>query len=158
MEREESKQLPTGRVALVTGGARRIGASVVRALADRGYSVAIHANRALSEAREMARLLELEGVPSLAVTANMREEGPVRAMVHRVADHFGRIDALVTCSGRCDCRGSSSALRHQLRRYVRHGTRGRGRDGAAGQRRRDCDARRLGDCPSVSRLFCLFSQ
>ena len=98
MEREESKQLPTGRVALVTGGARRIGASVVRALADRGYSVAIHANRALSEAREMARLLELEGVPSLAVTANMREEGPVRAMVHRVADHFGRIDALVTCA------------------------------------------------------------
>ena len=143
MEREESKQLPTGRVALVTGGARRIGASVVRALADRGYSVAIHANRALSEAREMARLLELEGVPSLAVTANMREEGPVRAMVHRVADHFGRIDALVTCASIWN----PTALEDVT-----------AEDGAAGQRRRDCDARRLGDCPSVSRLFCLFSQ
>ena len=89
---------PNGRVALVTGGARRIGAAVVRALASRGYSVAIHANRSLREARELAADLELAGVMSLAVTANMREEGPVRAMVHRVADHFGRIDAVVTCA------------------------------------------------------------
>ena len=89
---------PNGRVVLVTGGARRIGAAVVRALASRGYSVAIHANRSLREARELAADLELAGVMSLAVTANMREEGPVRAMVHRVADHFGRIDAVVTCA------------------------------------------------------------
>ena len=93
------RSAPTGRVALVTGGAGRFGAAVVQALAARGYAVAIHANRSLAAARETARLLEAAGLPSLAVSANMRDEGPVRAMVHRVADHFGRIDALVACAG-----------------------------------------------------------
>lgn len=88
----------TGRVALVTGGAKRIGAAVVRALASRGYSVAIHCHASLAEARALAAELEAAGLPSLAVTANLRDEGPVRAMVHRVADHFGRIDAVVTCA------------------------------------------------------------
>lgn len=88
----------TGRVALVTGGARRIGAAVVRALASRGYSVAIHCHASLAEARALAAELEGAGLPSLAVTANLRDEGPVRAMVHRVADHFGRIDAVVACA------------------------------------------------------------
>jgi pteridine reductase len=85
-------------VALVTGGGRRVGAVVVRALASRGYAVAIHAHGSLREARELAAELQAAGVPSLAVTADLRDEGPVRAMVHRVADHFGRIDALVTCA------------------------------------------------------------
>jgi len=89
---------PTGRVALVTGGGRRVGAVVVRALAARGWSVAIHANRSLAEARQAVERLETAGVAGLAVTANMRDEGTVRAMVHRVTDHFGRIDALVTCA------------------------------------------------------------
>jgi pteridine reductase len=88
----------TGRVALVTGGERGVGAAVVRALASRGYAVAIHAHGALQEARDLADHLVAAGVPSLAVTANLRDEGPVRAMVQRVADHFGRIDAVVTCA------------------------------------------------------------
>lgn len=88
----------TGRVALVTGGERGVGAAVVRALASRGYAVAIHAHGALQDARDLADQLASVGVPSLAVTAHLRDEGPVRAMVQRVADHFGRIDAVVTCA------------------------------------------------------------
>jgi pteridine reductase len=88
----------TGRVALVTGGEQGVGAAVVRALAARGYAVAIHAHGSLQEARSLADELTAAGVPSLAVTANLRDEGPVRAMVQRVADHFGRIDAVVTCA------------------------------------------------------------
>lgn len=87
---------PTGRVALVTGGARRVGAVIVRALASRGYAVAIHCHASLAAGRDLAAELEAAGIPALAVTANLRDEGPVRAMVHRVADHFGRIDAAVT--------------------------------------------------------------
>jgi pteridine reductase len=90
--------IPTDRVALVTGGASRMGAVVVQALASKGYSIAIHANNSLPEARTLAARLESVGVKSLAVTASMRDEGPVRAMVHRVEDHFGRIDAVVNCA------------------------------------------------------------
>jgi len=87
-----------GRVALVIGGAGRIGAAVVEALAGRGWSVAIHAYRSLDRARATAEALAARGLAALAVTANLRDEGTVRALVHRVADHFGRIDALVTCA------------------------------------------------------------
>jgi pteridine reductase len=87
---------PDGRVALVTGGGRRVGAVLVRAVASRGYAVAIHCHGSLREARDLAAELEAAGVPALAVTANLRDEGPVRALVHRVADHFGRIDAVIT--------------------------------------------------------------
>ena len=89
---------PTGRVALVTGGGRGLGAVVVRALAARGYAVAIHCHASLAEARALAERISAAGVPGLAVTANLRDEGPVRALVHRVADHFGRLDAVVTCA------------------------------------------------------------
>lgn len=86
------------RVALVTGGAGRIGAAVVDTLAAHGWSVGIHANRSLAAARETADRLQGRGLAALAVTANLRDEGTVRALVHRVADHFGRVDALVTCA------------------------------------------------------------
>ena len=88
----------TGRVALVTGGESGLGAVVVRALAAAGHAVAIHAHAALDQARAIADLLVAAGVPSLAVTADLRDEGPLRTIVHRVADHFGRLDAVVACA------------------------------------------------------------
>jgi len=85
-------------VALVTGGARGVGAAVARALAARGHAVAIHCHASLREARELAAELTAAGGKALAVTANLREEGAVRAMMHRVADAFGRIDVVASCA------------------------------------------------------------
>lgn len=106
-----------GRVALVTGGARRVGRAIVRALASRGFAVAIHANASLAQAREDAAALAAAGIPTLAVTANLREEGPVRAMVHRVADHFGRIDAVVTSAAIWDRQPFEAVTADDLRRH-----------------------------------------
>jgi NAD(P)-dependent dehydrogenase (short-subunit alcohol dehydrogenase family) len=91
---------PTGRVALVTGGGRGLGAEVVRRFAALGHAVAIHCHGSLREARGLAEAIVARGIPALAVTADLRDEGAVRAMVHRVTDHFGRIDALVATAGR----------------------------------------------------------
>lgn len=96
---EQPTAAAPGRVALVTGGAGCVGAAVVHGLAARGFAVAIHCHGSLAEARALAATLEAAGRPALAVTANLRDEGHVRAMVHRVADHFGRIDVLVTAAG-----------------------------------------------------------
>lgn len=85
-------------VALVTGGARGVGAALVRALAARGQAVAIHCHASLREARALAEEFMAGGTPALAVTADLREEGAVRALVHRVADHFGRIDVVAACA------------------------------------------------------------
>jgi NAD(P)-dependent dehydrogenase (short-subunit alcohol dehydrogenase family) len=85
------------RVALVAGGGSGLGAAVVQAFARRGWAVAIHAHASFAAARAAAETLVVAGVPALAVTADLREEGPARVVVRRVADHFGRLDALVSC-------------------------------------------------------------
>jgi pteridine reductase len=83
------------RVALVTGGAVRVGAAIVRELAARGYSVAIHANSSLDRAQALVEELKASGCEAAAFGADLRNEDATRAMIDRVRRHFGRLDALV---------------------------------------------------------------
>jgi pteridine reductase len=87
-----------GQVALITGGAHRIGAVVARTLAATGYNLAIHANRSIAEAEALAAELTAAGSPSLALAADIRDEAAVRQAVEAVHNRFGRIDALVNCA------------------------------------------------------------
>ncbi|MEM9185475.1 MAG: SDR family oxidoreductase [Planctomycetota bacterium] len=85
-------------VALVTGGARRVGRAVSRDLAQRGCRVAIHANTSLDAAQALAAEITDDGGEALALGADLRDEGATRAMVDRARRHFGRLDALVACA------------------------------------------------------------
>jgi pteridine reductase len=85
-------------VALVTGAGRRIGAVVARYLAERGYSIALAANRSMEPALTTAEKLSAGGAPSIALAADMRDEQEVLDMVAAAHEHFGRIDALVNCA------------------------------------------------------------
>jgi pteridine reductase len=89
---DETKQQS---VALVTGGAARVGLSIVRELAARGYRVGIHANKSLDRAQELVKELDKEGHETAAFGAELRDEDATRAMIDRVRRHFGRLDALV---------------------------------------------------------------
>src|SRR3954468_23879272 len=82
-------------VALITGGAIRVGAAIVRELAARGYRVAIHANTSLDSAQELASELTASGHTAVAFGADLRDEDATRAMIDRVRRHFGQLDALV---------------------------------------------------------------
>jgi pteridine reductase len=84
-----------GPVALVTGGARRVGAVIARRLAAAGYRLIIHANSSLAEARTLADELSSAGHASLAAAADLRDEDAVKQMIEAAHRHFGRIDALV---------------------------------------------------------------
>jgi pteridine reductase len=88
----------SGQVALITGGARRVGAVVARTLASAGYSVVIHANRSIAEAEALAAELTAAGSPSMALAADVRDEAAVRQAVEAVHQTEGRIDALVNCA------------------------------------------------------------
>ena len=80
---------------LVTGGAIRVGAAIVRELAARGYRVAIHANTSLDRANELATELNNAGHTAAAFGADLRNEDATRAMIDRVRRHFGRLDLVV---------------------------------------------------------------
>lgn len=87
------------KVALVTGSAkRRVGNAVALALADMGYSVAVHYRTSTAEASRTATLIDRRGVSALAVQADLAQEADVDRMIQQVADRFGRIDVLVNAA------------------------------------------------------------
>lgn len=84
--------------AVVTGGARRVGAAVVDLLAERGYRVAIHANTSMDAARERAEAICADGGEAEAFAADVSDEAAVGAMVEGVIERFGQVDAVVNCA------------------------------------------------------------
>ncbi|MGH8225956.1 MAG: pteridine reductase [Gammaproteobacteria bacterium] len=86
----------SGRVALVTGGARRIGAAVVRELHTRGMRVAIHHRGSAAAAARLAAELEGARPDSAAImAADFDDAQASAALVAAVRERFGRLDLLV---------------------------------------------------------------
>jgi 3-oxoacyl-[acyl-carrier protein] reductase len=88
-----------GKVALVTGGSRGIGAAIARRLASDGAAVAISFTSSADRAAEVVGKIEAEGSHGLAVQADQANDEEVRTMVRTVIGHFGRLDILVNNAG-----------------------------------------------------------
>ena len=84
-----------GKVALVTGGAKRVGRVLALALASRGCHVAITYNTSAKDAEKTIRELRRKGVKAAAVRADQREPTDVEQAVEQVLALFGRVDILV---------------------------------------------------------------
>jgi 3-oxoacyl-[acyl-carrier protein] reductase len=84
-----------GRVALITGGVRRIGRAIALALAREGAAVAVNAKSSESEAQETVRAIEQLGVKACAVMADVTDEAAVAAMVAQIEHELGPVDILV---------------------------------------------------------------
>lgn len=84
-----------GKVALVTGGSRGLGAATAEALAERGADVAISYVASDVKAREVVDRLKAKGVRGLAVKSDQADPTAAKPLVDTVVDHFGRLDILV---------------------------------------------------------------
>jgi NAD(P)-dependent dehydrogenase (short-subunit alcohol dehydrogenase family) len=82
-------------IALVTGGARRIGAAIVEALAGAGYGVVIHANRSVAEAEAMSARLADRGVRAAVMRADLAEPADVDGLIAAASAPFGPLTLLV---------------------------------------------------------------
>jgi pteridine reductase len=83
-------------VALVTGGARRIGATIVTALHGAGYRVVIHHRASGAEARALAKDLNAQRQDSaIVLQADLRKVEQLQALARNVQQRWGQLDLLV---------------------------------------------------------------
>jgi pteridine reductase len=83
------------KVALVTGGARRIGRAIALELSTHGTSIAVHYRTSQSEADAVVADITTKGGKAQAFRANLEHVAEIEQMVANVLDAFGRIDILV---------------------------------------------------------------
>ena len=96
MDEHRSAARSAPRVALVTGGARRIGAALVARLAELRYAVVIHASaRAADEAEHAAQRLRETGSRAAVVVADLADAEATGALIARAAAPFGALTLLV---------------------------------------------------------------
>ncbi|MBL1086612.1 SDR family oxidoreductase [Streptomyces actinomycinicus] len=89
----------TGKVALVTGGSRGIGAAIATRLAGEGAAVALTYVRAEGRAREVAERIEADGGRAVAVRADLTRPDDAAGAVERTVRELGGIDVLVNNAG-----------------------------------------------------------
>lgn len=82
-------------VALVTGAARRVGRAIACALAEAGWSVAIHFNTSGAEAEETLALIRKAGAKARGFAADLTDEAAVHALIPSVAEALGPVTLLV---------------------------------------------------------------
>jgi NAD(P)-dependent dehydrogenase (short-subunit alcohol dehydrogenase family) len=76
--------------ALITGGADRLGATMARYLAARGFDVAVHYHSSTQKAEALVRELSGLGVRAAALGADLLDEAQVEALVPRAIEALGR--------------------------------------------------------------------
>ena len=87
-----------GKVAIITGAGRGIGAGCARALADAGADI-VGGARTLEQVEEVAEDIRSKGRRALAVSCDVMERAQMEELVARAMAEFGRIDILVNNAG-----------------------------------------------------------
>jgi 3-oxoacyl-[acyl-carrier protein] reductase len=89
----------SGKVALVTGGSRGIGAETARVLARNGAAVGLTYHSKADQAHAVEKEIQVGGGRALAIQADSADPEAVRAAVEATAGEFGRFDILVNNAG-----------------------------------------------------------
>jgi 3-oxoacyl-[acyl-carrier protein] reductase len=99
------KQDLSGRVALVTGASRGIGAAVALTLAEAGAAVAVNYRERADGAAAVAAKIKAMGGKATAIAADVSQSADVAAMVEHVTQALGPVDILVNNAGMAIVRG-----------------------------------------------------
>lgn len=87
-----------GRVALVTGGAHRLGRAIGLMLAEAGAHVVIHYHTSADAAAQTAEEVRSFGVDALTVQCDVVDSAGVQTMAAQIVDHFGGVDIIVNAA------------------------------------------------------------
>jgi NAD(P)-dependent dehydrogenase (short-subunit alcohol dehydrogenase family) len=84
-----------GKIALITGGSRGIGASTALTLAANGTNLVLNYRNKAGRAEEVADKARSQGVSAVTIAADLTSESDVEAMMRTIHDRFGRLDIVV---------------------------------------------------------------
>jgi 3-oxoacyl-[acyl-carrier protein] reductase len=99
MSRSTLERPLAGKVAIVTGGSRGIGAAIAKRLAADGASVAITYSRGADAAASVVKEIEREGGKAVAIQADAADADAVKNAVEKTVTTLGRLDVLVNNAG-----------------------------------------------------------
>jgi 3-oxoacyl-[acyl-carrier protein] reductase len=88
-----------GKVALIRGGSRGIGAAIAKRLAADGANVAITYTKGADAAASVVKEIERAGRKAIAIQADAADADAVKAAVEKTVTTFGRLDILVNNAG-----------------------------------------------------------
>ena len=88
-----------GKVALVTGASKGIGAAIARALASNGAAVAVNYSGSKAAAEKVVAEIKANGGKAIAIQANLTDPDSIGPLIETVARELGPIDTLVNNAG-----------------------------------------------------------
>ena len=118
-----SKKLD-GKIALITGGTRGIGAAIAKRLAADGANVAITYTKGADAAASVVKEIEHGGRKAIAIQADATDAGAVAAAVEKTVASFGRLDVLVNNAGTATPKSFEETTLEELDRLIDVNVRG----------------------------------
>jgi 3-oxoacyl-[acyl-carrier protein] reductase len=92
---EHMSRILKGKVALITGGSRGLGAAIAEVLADQGADVAITYVASGAKADAVVARLKTKGVRAIAIQCDQADPVAAKPMVETVVENFGKLDILI---------------------------------------------------------------
>jgi 3-oxoacyl-[acyl-carrier protein] reductase len=114
----------TGKVAVVTGGSRGIGAAIAKRLAEDGASVAITYTKGADAAAAVVKEIERAGGKAIAIQADAADANAVKAAIEKTVASLGRLDVLVNNAGTAIPKKFEEATLEELDRVLDINVRG----------------------------------